>query len=506
MGDKKTVVLSALFVALVAVFAFGIGLITASSFNITGKASAADIQPIPQTKVDYANPFVQVVKNARKGVVSIKGERTDYINVWSPWDDLFNDPFFRKFFGGPPSQPRKRPLKRSWLGSGFIVNIDGENYVLTNNHVVEGAQKLTITLDNGETIADRYVELVGRDPTTDVAVLKIKKKEDFPALPVGNSDNLQVGEWVIAIGSPFGLRGTVTAGVVSAKGRSDIPLREGLIVEDFIQTDAAINPGNSGGPLLNIKGEVVGINTAIVSNTNIGIGFAIPINLAMDVAKSLIETGTVARGYLGIIPQELTDDVKEALRMKKNQSGVVVAYVEKDSPAEKGGLKPGDVIVKFNGKDVTNVTQFRITVATTPPGKKVKVVVIRDGKRKTLEVKLGERPELAKMKKTEKEKVVEGEEEWLGMKVESITPSVLESLGIKEKEEGVIVSEVEEDSPAYEKGIEPGDIIKKVENIEIHDITDFRKAKKKYEHSRKPVIFQVKKPNGVWKLVAIKGG
>ncbi len=501
MKDKKVIFLSAGFVALVAIFAFVMGLITAASFNLPAKLSAD--QPTAQVSKYEKSPFINVVKSAKPAVVSIRGERV--ITIKNPLDDFFSDPFLRKFFGLPEqTQPKK--VKQSWLGSGFIVKIDGKEYILTNNHVAGGAQNLIVTLDDNRAFSGKQVRLVGTDPRTDVAVIQIKSKERLPYIPIGNSDSLEVGEWVIAIGSPFGLNGTVTTGVVSALGRPGENLSPTPVFTDYIQTDAAINPGNSGGPLINIDGKVIGINTAIrsVIPGNIGIGFAVPINRAISIAKMLIEGKEIKRGYLGIIPQTLTDDIKESLRLKKETRGVIVASVEKGSPAEKGGIKSGDVIVSFNGKKIEDLDHFRIMVANTKPGKKVKIIVIRNGKKKDLFVKLGVRPELATL---QKKNIQESSPvtEWFGMNVSSITPQLSSMFGIQDKE-GVVVTKVKSGSSADFAGIEPGDIIKKIGNVEVKNTADYANAMKKYKNYKRPVLFTIKKRNGYIVLIALKEG
>ena len=483
MNDKRTIILSALFISLVAIISFFIGMVVASSFKLPEPSRAESSPPLTR---DYRSPFVEVAKRAGPAVVSISAEKI--IRIRSPFEDFFNDPFFRRFFGD--LFPREFTQREHILGSGFIIEYRGKRYILTNNHVVRGAENLIIKLQDGRTFKGKEVEIVGTDPRTEVAVLRINTKEDLPTIPIGDSDALEVGEWVIAIGNPFGLSGTVTVGVVSAKGRSDIPLESGPVYQDFIQTDAAINPGNSGGPLLNIKGEVVGINTAILtegfSRGNIGIGFAIPINMAMRVLEELVTKGKIVRGFLGIRPQELTEDMKKALSYEGE--GVFVAEVLKDSPAEKGGLKDGDIIVEFDGKKVTSLSKFRIMVASTEPGKRVKIKIWRDGKYRTLTVEIGEMPE--EIAGTEKKS-----SEWLGIKVASVHSDEARRLGVYE-DEGVVIVEVDPSSVAAMSGIKPGDVIKKIGRIEIKDMKDFEEAKKKYEKSKNPIILKIKQREG----------
>jgi serine protease Do len=300
--------------------------------------------------------------------------------------DLFNDEFFRRFFGPRlPERGQPRKYRQTGQGSGFIVSKDG--YILTNHHVVGDADRITVTLSDGREFT---AKTVGTDPKSDVAVIKIEA-DNLPILPLGDSDALEVGEWVMAVGNPFGLSHTITVGVVSAKGRSTVGITD---YEDFIQTDAAINPGNSGGPLINLTGEVVGIITAIFSRSGgyMGIGFAIPVNMAKAIQKQLVETGKVIRGSLGVNVQNLSKELAESFGLDSTD-GVLIAGVTKDSPADKAGLRRGDVIVEFNGRNIENVGQFRNLVALTIPGTKIKLVLIRGGKRSDLAVKLGRIPE-----------------------------------------------------------------------------------------------------------------
>lgn len=371
-------------------------------------------------------------------------------------DDPFND-FWRRFFGGP--LPRGPQRQRS-LGSGFIIDTDGS--ILTNNHVVENASKIVVKLADDQ---EYEAKVVGRDPKTDIAIIRINAKTNLQAANLGDSDLLEVGEWVIAIGNPFGLDSTVTSGIVSAKGRH---IGQGPY-DNFIQTDASINPGNSGGPLLNLRGEVIGINTAIFSRTggNIGIGFAIPINLVKELLPQLRGKGKVVRGYLGVLIQKVTPEIAESLGMEKSQ-GALVANVSKDGPAEKAGVKVGDVIVEFDNKEVKDSGDLPIIVARTPVDKKVRMKVLRDKKEISLNVAVGELKE-EEVVATAPEK---GE---LGLTVQRLTPQMAESLGL-ERVEGVVVTAVEPASPADEAGIRRGDIIVEVDRKAVRSIDDYKKA------------------------------
>jgi serine protease Do len=372
---------------------------------------------------------------------------------------------FRRFFGLPDQNqaPQKREFKRTSLGSGVIVTSDG--YILTNNHVVEDADEINVTLS---TFEEYEATIIGRDPKSDLALIKIKPQNDLPAVTFGNSDDLRVGEWVLAIGNPFGLQQTVTAGIVSAKGRSINNESYG----NFIQTDASINPGNSGGPLFNLNGQMVGVNTAIFSRTggNIGIGFAIPVNMAENVFAQLKEHGKVARGWLGVMIQQVTNELAKSFNLER-PIGALVGQVVSDSPAEKAGLKAGDVIISYNGREVSQMTMLPAMVANTKVGTKAKVELIRDGEKMTITVEIG--------KMDEEEAVVAGTEtgtsKKLGMTVQELTPKLAESLGI-DKTEGLIVTDVDPDSSAAEAGIHRGDIVLEINREKVGSVTEYRKA------------------------------
>ncbi len=378
----------------------------------------------------------------------------------TPFGELFNDPFFRRFFGTPFGPEQK--YRTTALGSGVIVSKDG--YILTNNHVVKNAEKIKVILYDKRQYDAR---VIGTDPKTDLAVIKIDEK-NLPAIKIGNSDRLRVGDVVLAIGNPFGLSHTVTMGIVSAVGRSNIGLAD---YEDFIQTDAAINPGNSGGALVNAKGELVGINTAIFSKSGgyMGIGFAIPSNMAKAVMESIIKYGKVIRGWLGVTIQNITPEIAKHLGIKANK-GALVTDVVKGSPADSAGLKRGDLIVEYNGNPVNNTTELRNMVAQTRPGKIVELKVIRDGREITMTVTIGELPEkLAEAGTPAHENILKG------VYVQNLTPQIREELSIPSDVQGVVVTNVDEDSPAY--GIlRRGDVITEVNRREIKDTKDFENA------------------------------
>jgi serine protease Do len=383
---------------------------------------------------------------------------------FSPDDMEIPEPF-RRFFGIPdmPEQAPKREMKRTSLGSGVVVTADG--YILTNNHVVEDADEINITLS---TFEEYEATIVGRDPKSDLALIKIESKKDLPYVTFGDSDILRVGDWVLAIGNPFGLQKTVTAGIVSAKGRSINNESYG----NFIQTDASINPGNSGGPLFNLKGEMVGVNTAIFSRTggNIGIGFAIPVNMAKNVFAQLKEHGKVTRGWLGVMIQQVTTDLAENFGLDK-PIGALVGQVIPDSPADKAGLKAGDVIIEYNGKEVSQMTMLPAMVANTSVGQKARLVLIREGKKQNITVEIGKLEDDAAVIAD----VETGTSKKLGIAVQELTPKLAESLGIEETK-GLIVTDIDAGSAAAEAGILRGDIILEINREKVESIALYKKA------------------------------
>jgi serine protease Do len=372
--------------------------------------------------------------------------------------DFFGDEFFRHFFGEIPEEQ----MKQRSLGSGVVVSEDG--YILTNNHVVTDAEEIVVTFSEKE----KYeAEIIGRDPKTDLALIKIKVDKPIPAARLGDSDKLRIGDWVVAIGNPFGLGSTVTAGIVSAKGRV---IGAGPY-DNFIQTDASINPGNSGGPLFNLDGEVIGINTAIFTQSggNVGIGFAIPINMAKSVMSQLKEKGRVTRGWLGVAIQSVTPEIKEKFGLKTTE-GALIGEVTKGSPAEMGGLKRGDVIISFDGKKVKEMNNLPSIVADTAVGKTVEIIVIRKGKEKRLTLEVGELKEETRMAAGAIPEI----EESFGLSVQQLTPELAESLSLK-GEKGVLVSGVREGSPASEAGLQRGDLIQEIENKPVENMDAYRK-------------------------------
>jgi len=431
----------------------------------TGVHAAESTARAPQGFVELANKLAPIVVNISTTIApetrAPRGPRPQ-----QPAPDPFGqepgaDPFefWRRFFGEPFGMPDPRGTPRQGLGSGFIIDASG--LILTNNHVIENADKITVRLPDRKEYA---AKVVGRDPRTDIAVIRITEKDlNLPEAPLGDSSKLEVGEWVIAMGSPFGLDNSVTAGIVSAKGRW---IGAGAY-DNFIQTDASINPGNSGGPLINMRGEVVGINTAIFSRTggNLGIGFAIPINLAKDIVPQLVKEGKVTRGWLGVSIQRITPELAESLGLEERR-GALVAGVEPGSPAEQAGIKTGDVIIEYGGEKVADSTELPIMVARTEVEKPVKITVVRDKRQVPLTVKIGELKDeavVAAAPQTGK----------LGLTVQNLTPQMAERLGLKETR-GVVVTAVDPESPAAQGGLRPGDIVLEANRKAINDAADLR--------------------------------
>jgi serine protease Do len=469
-----------------AVFAFLFGIIITASLPSLANRSEANPDPVtalPLVTEQGESPFTRVAENVTPAVANISAEKTVSSTFpgfeWrfeGPWDDLFKD-FFR---GTPRGQQRTQTL-----GSGFIISEDG--YLVTNYHVIRGASDIVVKLTNKQEFKGHEIKIIGTDPRTDIALLKIENAKDLPNLEFGDSDEVKVGDWAIAFGNPFHLEGTVTVGVISAKGRAGIALPEGPDFQSFLQTDAAINPGNSGGPLVNIRGDVIGINTAITSPSggNVGIGFAIPANLAKSVIEELKSEGKVTRGYLGVYLQEITDDLRDAMDLPSLE-GVLVSDVVDNTPASRAGLKGGDVILEFDGKKVEDMASFRIKVASTDVGKQVRMKVFRDGKQKTLTVTLGEMPETIGAAPEEPEQEYE-----LGLRVVDVDDQRAQRFESKATR-GVIVIDIRPDSPAAKAGFDFGDVIMGIGNKSISDIDDYRDAIEGLKED-KPVIFHLQR-------------
>ena len=466
-------------------------------FSTPLSALAADPDSIAALR-QMGKAFSSIAENASPAVVGLRAEKIvtqdnrTYRN--SPFGNEYD--FYDYFFGPRSRSPRQRsprPPQRRYqqsqiaLGSGFVISSDG--YILTNNHMVEDAEKVTVELVDGRKIT---AEIIGTDPDSDIAVIKIDA-DNLPFLELADSDTLEVGEWVLAIGNPLGFSHTVTAGIVSAKGRS-----VGLAnIENFIQTDAAINRGNSGGPLLNLEGKVVGMNTAIYGATgNIGIGFAIPANMAKHAYKQIREGGSVARGFLGIKFEQLAPGVAASLGLEEDTKGVIIIEVVEDSAAKKAGLKPYDVIVKFEGQAVEKSNQFLNRVAMLSPDTKVEVVVLRDGKRKIFNVKLGKRPPETELRGNLPAETIEE----LGFSVVNLTEELATQLGY-EGESGVVVREVEAGSQAAQAGIVPGVLIKEVNRREVRNTKEFNEEIKKAQKKGKALLLLRQENSAILALI-----
>ncbi len=427
--------------------------------------------------------FTSVAKKAIPAVVSVKVEmkrpETPQNLFRSPFGNQENDPFGEEFWGRffniPRNQRHQEPTPSFGQGSGFIVTEDG--YILTNNHIVEKADKVLVKLKSGKEYTAR---VIGTDPNTDVAVIKIDAK-NLPHLPLGDSSKLEVGQWVAAIGNPLGLQATLTVGVVGAIDRNNLGLTQ---VEDFIQTDAAINRGNSGGPLLNMDGEAVGINTAIATHTGgyMGIGFAIPINLAAQVMEQLIQTGSFTRGYLGVVMQQMDPDLADAFGLEESK-GALISEVAKDSPAEKAGLKRGDIILKFNDRPVDNISVVRNAVAMMKPDDEIHLEVKRGNEILHLKVRVGTHPLSSQATST-------ASAERLGLKVTELTPEIAQNFNYID-EKGVVVSDVEAGSVAQMAGIKKGSLILSVNQQEVTTPQSFYSAVEQTP-TGKPVLLLIK--------------
>jgi serine protease Do len=436
--------------------------------------------------------FSELAEKAKSGVVNIRTVKI--IKGGSPvFRHFFGNPFggnrnpFDEFFGPYQGDGHQRDFKQRSLGSGFII--DSEGFIVTNNHVIEDADQIKVILSNDK---EFDAELVGRDPKTDLALIRITGATGLKPLEFGNSNQLQVGTWVVAIGSPFGLEQTVTAGIVSAKGRI---IGSGPY-DDFIQTDASINPGNSGGPLLNMDGEVVGINTAIIASGQ-GIGFAIPIDLAKGIIDQLKDKGEVTRGWLGVGIQDLTPELSEYYGLE-TKKGVLVTQVFEGDPADKAGIKVNDIILSVDGKSVSTGRELSTTIANTEVGHKTKVDLVRDGKKKTLMVTLA--------KRDDDEKTVlassQGSEE-MGIEVTDLSSDIARRFGIDDNEKGVLVTDVKDDSLAQKADVRPGDIVKEVNRTVVKDRSDFIRLMKKNKDS-KTIQLLVKRRNAGYQVLKIE--
>ncbi|WHZ14538.1 MAG: HtrA protease/chaperone protein [Nitrospira sp.] len=441
--------------------------------DVTVHQPTAAAPPVPQPAGDpvisaiSAQPFVAIAKQAKASVVNVSSVKKNTRRTEQGPLPFFDDPFFRRFFGEEFERrmPRSPENQEQGLGSGVIVSADG--YIVTNNHVVEGADELVVSLPDKRTFK---AKVIGTDPRTDLAVIKIDAS-NLPVLSWGDATQLQVGEMVLAVGNPFGLSQTVTMGIISAVGRANMGIVD---YEDFIQTDAAINPGNSGGALVNLKGELIGINTAIFTRSGgyMGIGFAIPSTMAKNVMESLIKQGKVVRGWIGASIQEVTPDLAKEFGAAEPK-GALVADVVEDSPAAKAKLERGDIITAYNGKVINDPNHLRSLVAETGPGTTVRLSIWRDKTTKDLTLAVGEQPiEAASITGS---KAGKGDHALAGLTVEDLKPGQSSRL---KSQTGVLVTEIEAESPAERAGVRKGDIIQEINRRPVHHVRDFERLTK----------------------------
>jgi serine protease Do len=448
-------------------------------YESSRKGSAeAPVKEVSKDILATQQSFTNVVKAVTPSVVNIS--TVSKRKLVQPFFEM--SPFFDDFFGGR-QHPRYR--RETSLGSGLIINKEG--YILTNDHVVKDAESVQVKLSNEKVYTGK---VVGEDPKTDLAIVKITAKEELPTAVLGDSGKLQVGQWAIAIGNPFGLDRTVTVGVISATGRSNMGIET---YEDFIQTDASINPGNSGGPLLNVYGEVVGINTAIVAAGQ-GIGFAIPINMAKQVVGQLIKKGSVTRGWLGVSVQPVTDEIAQSFGLGKSR-GALISDIMSGSPAEKAGLKQGDVVIRFDGKEIRDARQLQMIVADTRTGQKVEVEVVRDGKPLKLAVTLASSESAA----AQKPKSTEPQAGWFGLMVEDL-PRNMRISGLS----GVIVTQIDPEGAAAEAGIQQGDVIVSVNQKRVAGLADYSKAMKEAERKGSVALLVKRGDSSIYFALKIK--
>ncbi|MCP4340990.1 MAG: DegQ family serine endoprotease [Desulfobulbaceae bacterium] len=464
-----------------ALMVFSLMLITVESS--AQAATSEDIAILDKS----SKAFVNVVKRAKPAVVHIKVEKTTTSRSRGGRgpEDMFNHPFFDQFFG--PQYRRQQPKPQEYTqrgqGSGFIISKDG--FILTNNHVVEGADTIKVTLSDDR---DFTAKVIGTDPQTDVALLKIEDPKNLPVLPLGDSSKLEAGEWVIAIGNPFGLSQTVTVGVVSATGRSSVGINE---YENFIQTDAAINPGNSGGPLINGRGEVVGINTALFSKTGgyMGIGFAIPINMAKSIEDQLHKDGKVTRGWLGVVIQNVNKDLAESFGLKE-AGGILISEVQKDSPASAAGLQQGDVILRLNGVKLEDVSDLRNRVALLQPGSKSMVEIMRNGREKKIQVSIGEQPSNFS-KRSSGSNGNESLDKY-GLTLQELTPELAKKFEYEE-DSGLIISGIASGSSAEAAGLKPGQLVEEVNRERVSNLKELAIALKQSKSDK--ILLRVRAGN-----------
>ena len=470
---KKTLILAG--------FMLLMGIMTLALVSQDVLAGAGLEKKAPRSFADLADAVKHSVVNISTTQVVKGSPLQPFGGPNAPFGKFFGDDFFKHFFGDTP----KGGMKTHALGSGFVISEDG--LILTNNHVIEKATEIKVKLESGNEDKEYDAKVIGRDPKTDLALIRVKPDTNFPKpVHLGDSDAIRVGDWVMAVGNPFGLGQTVTTGIISAKGR----IIGAGPYDDFLQTDAAINPGNSGGPLFDMKGEVIGINTAIIAQGQ-NIGFTIPINLAKGLLPQL-KAGKVIRGWLGVMIQDVTPDLAKSFGLKETK-GVLISDVTEGSPAAKAGLKRGDVVKGFDGHEVENAHTLSRLVAATQPNSKAKVDIIRDGKGETIEITIGTMPQQVEGQLPEKATA------W-GLSVQDITPELAQQLGLNPDEQGVVISGVAPGSPAGEAGLRAGDVVKQVNRQKVHNLNDYNQALDNAKQD-KSMLLLIKRGDGTMYVV-----
>jgi serine protease Do len=445
--------------------------------SATGTRLHASLKIADPSEGPSGTGFAPVVKQVLPNVVNISSSKFVRTPNQMP-EGMQSDPFFQQFFGQGSGNRQDVPRSRreQSLGSGVIVSPEG--YILTNNHVIDGATDVKVTLSDKRELK---AKIIGTDPKTDVAVLKLEGANNFPAITLGDSSKVQVGDYALAIGDPFGVGQTVTMGIVSAKGRGNLGIED---YEDFIQTDAPINPGNSGGALVNDRGELVGINTAILSHGsggNEGIGFAIPVNLARSVMGQILDHGKVTRGYLGVVIQPITPAMAKDLGLNKLQ-GALVGDVSAKGPAQAGGVQRGDVILAINGNAVNDSNELRNTISMMQPGETVKLQISRNGSVKDLNVKLGELPLSKEEARNQPDDASKDALEGVG--VENLDAEIASQLQLPETTKGVVVTGIDPSSPKADSGLQKGDVIQEVNHQPVHNVAEFEQAMRKSDKDK----------------------